>query len=202
MLHVASFRAADLDRVVAAINARGYGLTFGLHSRIDDRVERVTAGLDVGNIYVNRNQIGAIVGSQPFGGEGLSGTGPKAGGPLYLPRLQRAADRPPRPPRRRRPLVSADRLAAALAAARGPAAAARRPGPFDLPGPTGESNRLSLHPRGRVLVLGAGAEAAAAQAGLALARRQRRAGGRRRRRSRRSPGCRWRRSTARSSRRR
>ena len=91
VLHVASFRAPDLGRVVAAINARGYGLTFGLHSRIDDRVERVTAGLDVGNIYVNRNQIGAIVGSQPFGGEGLSGTGPKAGGPHYL--LKFAAER-------------------------------------------------------------------------------------------------------------
>ena len=72
VLHVAGFRAADLDRVVDAINARGYGLTCGLHSRIDDRVERVTARLHVGNAYVNRNQIGAIVGSQPFGGEGLS----------------------------------------------------------------------------------------------------------------------------------
>ncbi len=151
--------------MVAAINARGYGLTFGLHSRIDDRVERVTAGLDVGNIYVNRNQIGAIVGSQPFGGEGLSGTGPKAGGPAYLPRLQRrptaATIAAPSGP-----LVSADRLAAALAAARVPPGGPA-PGPFDLPGPTGESNRLSLHPRGRVLVLGAGAEAAAAQARLA-----------------------------------
>ena len=77
--------------MVAAINARGYGLTCGLHSRIDDRVERVTARLHVGNAYVNRNQIGAIVGSQPFGGEGLSGTGPKAGGPFYLPRLQAPA---------------------------------------------------------------------------------------------------------------
>ena len=81
----------ELDEVVEAINARGYGLTCGLHSRIDDRVERVTARLQVGNVYVNRNQIGAIVGSQPFGGEGLSGTGPKAGGPFYLPRLQAAA---------------------------------------------------------------------------------------------------------------
>ena len=73
VLHVAGFRAAELDRVVDAINARGFGLTFGLHSRIDDRVERVTARLHVGNAYVNRNQIGAIVGSQPFGGEGLCG---------------------------------------------------------------------------------------------------------------------------------
>ncbi|HRO13024.1 MAG TPA: bifunctional proline dehydrogenase/L-glutamate gamma-semialdehyde dehydrogenase PutA, partial [Amaricoccus sp.] len=90
VLHVASFRAADLDAVVDAINARGFGLTFGLHSRIDDRVERVTARLKVGNAYVNRNQIGAVVGSQPFGGEGLSGTGPKAGGPHYLPRFRKA----------------------------------------------------------------------------------------------------------------
>jgi RHH-type proline utilization regulon transcriptional repressor/proline dehydrogenase/delta 1-pyrroline-5-carboxylate dehydrogenase len=79
VLHVAGFRATELERVVEAINARGFGLTCGLHSRIDDRVERVTAGLHVGNAYVNRNQIGAIVGSQPFCGEGLSGTGPKAG---------------------------------------------------------------------------------------------------------------------------
>ena len=113
MLHVASFRAADLDRVVAAINARGFGLTFGLHSRIDDRVERVTAGLHVGNIYVNRNQIGAIVGSQPFGGEGLSGTGPKAGGPALPAAAAAPADRPPRPPRRSR-----GRRLAALAADR------------------------------------------------------------------------------------
>ncbi len=79
VLHLATFRATQLDRVVDAINGRGFGLTCGLHSRIDDRVERVTARLHMGNTYVNRNQIGAIVGSQPFGGEGLSGTGPKAG---------------------------------------------------------------------------------------------------------------------------
>src|SRR5690606_27797763 len=80
-----------LDQVVQAINGRGYGLTFGLHTRIDDRVQRVVDGIRAGNIYVNRNQIGAVVGSQPFGGEGLSGTGPKAGGPCYLPRLTRPA---------------------------------------------------------------------------------------------------------------
>ncbi|MEO8531874.1 MAG: L-glutamate gamma-semialdehyde dehydrogenase, partial [Deltaproteobacteria bacterium] len=91
VLHVASFKARDIDRVVDAINARGYGLTFGLHTRIDDRVQQIVERLHVGNIYVNRNQIGAIVGSQPFGGEGLSGTGPKAGGPLYLTRFRRRA---------------------------------------------------------------------------------------------------------------
>jgi RHH-type proline utilization regulon transcriptional repressor/proline dehydrogenase/delta 1-pyrroline-5-carboxylate dehydrogenase len=194
VLHLASYRAPDLDRVVDAINARGFGLTFGLHSRIDDRVERVTAGLRVGNAYVNRNQIGAVVGSQPFGGEGLSGTGPKAGGPFYLRRLQRVP-LPFAPGAPSGPTVAAGDLAAAfaalppeapgdgkaLAALRaaaahlpgaedGLAAAARLPaGPLDLPGPTGESNRLSLHPRGRVLCLGAGPEALAAQAVLALA---------------------------------
>ena len=92
VLHVATFEAEAIEDVVADINARGYGLTFGLHTRIDDRVQRVVERIRVGNVYVNRNQIGAIVGSQPFGGEGLSGTGPKAGGPLYLRRFVRPPD--------------------------------------------------------------------------------------------------------------
>ncbi len=92
VLHVATFEAEALDQVVDAINARGYGLTFGLHTRIDDRVQRVVDRIRAGNLYVNRNQIGAVVGSQPFGGEGLSGTGPKAGGPSYLRRLVRQDD--------------------------------------------------------------------------------------------------------------
>ncbi len=87
VLHIATFRAAEIDAVIDAVNATGYGLTFGLHTRIDDRVQRIVERLRVGNTYVNRNQIGAVVGSQPFGGEGLSGTGPKAGGPHYLPRF-------------------------------------------------------------------------------------------------------------------
>ncbi len=87
VLHVASFEADRLDSVVDEINERGFGLTFGLHTRIDDRVQRVTERIRVGNVYVNRNQIGAVVGSQPFGGEGMSGTGPKAGGPHYLLRF-------------------------------------------------------------------------------------------------------------------
>ena len=91
VLHVATFKARDLAAVIDAINATGYGLTFGLHTRIDDRVQEVVERLQVGNAYVNRNQIGAVVGSQPFGGEGLSGTGPKAGGPDYLARFTRAA---------------------------------------------------------------------------------------------------------------
>lgn len=84
ILHVATWRAGELDKVVDAINACGYGLTLGVHSRINAVAEQIAARAKVGNLYVNRNQIGAVVGAQPFGGEGLSGTGPKAGGPNYL----------------------------------------------------------------------------------------------------------------------
>src|SRR5690606_2738397 len=91
VLHVATFEAAEIDRVIADINGPGYGLTFGLQPRIDARVEHVVDRIRCGNIYVNRNQIGAVVGAQPFGGEGLSGTGPKAGGPHYLPRFRKPA---------------------------------------------------------------------------------------------------------------
>ncbi|HTL76904.1 MAG TPA: bifunctional proline dehydrogenase/L-glutamate gamma-semialdehyde dehydrogenase PutA [Casimicrobiaceae bacterium] len=87
VVHVTTWRASELDQLVDAINAYGYGLTLGIHSRVDATVERILARARVGNAYVNRNMIGAVVGMQPFGGEGLSGTGPKAGGPNYLPRF-------------------------------------------------------------------------------------------------------------------
>ncbi|WP_020394361.1 bifunctional proline dehydrogenase/L-glutamate gamma-semialdehyde dehydrogenase PutA [Thiolinea disciformis] len=87
VLHVIAFEAHELDQVIEAINHSGYGLTLGIHSRLDDRVEKITDTARIGNMYVNRNQIGAVVGVQPFGGEGLSGTGPKAGGPHYLQRF-------------------------------------------------------------------------------------------------------------------
>jgi RHH-type proline utilization regulon transcriptional repressor/proline dehydrogenase/delta 1-pyrroline-5-carboxylate dehydrogenase len=87
ILHVVPYRARDLESLVDAINGTGYGLTFGIHSRIDSTVQRVAARVSAGNVYVNRNIIGAIVGTQPFGGCGLSGTGPKAGGPRYLHRF-------------------------------------------------------------------------------------------------------------------
>ncbi|TVQ52519.1 MAG: bifunctional proline dehydrogenase/L-glutamate gamma-semialdehyde dehydrogenase PutA [Rhodobacteraceae bacterium] len=192
VLHVASYRARDLDRVVDAINGRGYGLTFGLHTRIDDRVQQVVERLCVGNVYVNRNQIGAIVGSQPFGGEGLSGTGPKAGGPRYVARFRKpleasAAKTPDGPPVEAGVVqrlidgldatawaARGDRLAvlrAALpeAAAALDAAAALPAEPVSLPGPTGESNRLGLHPRGLALCLGPTSDDVAAQAAQALA---------------------------------
>jgi RHH-type proline utilization regulon transcriptional repressor/proline dehydrogenase/delta 1-pyrroline-5-carboxylate dehydrogenase len=87
ILHVVRYAASGLDRVLQSIERSGYGLTLGIHSRIDDTIEAVIDGLSVGNIYVNRNMIGAVVGVQPFGGQGLSGTGPKAGGPHYLTRF-------------------------------------------------------------------------------------------------------------------
>ncbi|WP_330947300.1 bifunctional proline dehydrogenase/L-glutamate gamma-semialdehyde dehydrogenase PutA [Thermomonas sp. LB-4] len=86
-LHVVRWKAEELDALIDTINATGYGLTLGIHSRIDATIDRIVARAKVGNIYVNRNQIGAVVGVQPFGGQGLSGTGPKAGGPHYLPRF-------------------------------------------------------------------------------------------------------------------
>ena len=87
VLHVVRYRADRLDQVLQSIERSGYGLTLGIHSRIDDTIEDVIDALQVGNIYVNRNMIGAVVGVQPFGGHGLSGTGPKAGGPHYLARF-------------------------------------------------------------------------------------------------------------------
>src|SRR6202012_2681424 len=87
ILHVVGYRAETLARVLQAIERTGYGLTLGIHSRIDDTVEAIIDRVQIGNIYVNRNMIGAVVGVQPFGGNGLSGTGPKAGGPHYLARF-------------------------------------------------------------------------------------------------------------------
>jgi RHH-type proline utilization regulon transcriptional repressor/proline dehydrogenase/delta 1-pyrroline-5-carboxylate dehydrogenase len=87
VLHVIRYQAKDLDAVIDAINNSGFGLTLGIHSRIDATVERISTRVKAGNCYVNRNMIGAVVGVQPFGGEGLSGTGPKAGGPHYLSRF-------------------------------------------------------------------------------------------------------------------
>jgi RHH-type proline utilization regulon transcriptional repressor/proline dehydrogenase/delta 1-pyrroline-5-carboxylate dehydrogenase len=164
VLHVLRYRRADLGALVDRINALGFGLTLGIHSRIDETIDFIVARAHVGNIYVNRNMIGAVVGVQPFGGEGLSGTGPKAGGPLYLERLRRGA--PPDPAALgAQPGAAADLTA--LDALRGWAerqgetglaqrcvqlAATSPLGWFiDLPGPTGETNRATFCARGAVL---------------------------------------------------
>jgi RHH-type proline utilization regulon transcriptional repressor/proline dehydrogenase/delta 1-pyrroline-5-carboxylate dehydrogenase len=167
VLHVATFEADQIDAVVDAVNARGFGLTFGLHTRIDDRVQRIVERVRCGNVYVNRNQIGAVVGSQPFGGEGLSGTGPKAGGPHYVKRFMVVPGAVPGPTEDDADgvPVSAGTVQAALDRLTVPEWRAE---PETLPGPTGESNRLASHPRGKVLCLGPTAEAAFTQADEAL----------------------------------
>jgi RHH-type transcriptional regulator, proline utilization regulon repressor / proline dehydrogenase / delta 1-pyrroline-5-carboxylate dehydrogenase len=136
VLHVVHFAAGDIMALVDQINASGFGLTLGVHSRIDARIRAISAGTHVGNIYVNRNQIGAVVGVQPFGGEGLSGTGPKAGGPHYLLRLSRMVSDV---------AVEAKDLGDHISALRTKTA---------LPGPTGEENSLQLVPRGAILCAG------------------------------------------------
>jgi RHH-type proline utilization regulon transcriptional repressor/proline dehydrogenase/delta 1-pyrroline-5-carboxylate dehydrogenase len=177
VLHVLRFRRDAMDALIRDINASGYGLTFGVHSRIDETIRHLTERVSAGNIYVNRTVIGAVVGAQPFGGHGLSGTGPKAGGPLYLRRLLAAA--PPLPAADVPPVVPAlavwrgwlDRQGEAEGAARCAALAARLPSQaaLDLPGPVGEANRYSLHPRGTVLCVPATRVGLAVQVAAALA---------------------------------
>ena len=171
VLHVMRWRFGQLDALIDAINATGYGLTMGVHSRIDEHITRVAARARVGNLYVNRNIVGAVVGVQPFGGEGLSGTGPKAGGPLYLARLGHAATLPQRWPDaqsknadaaqpasfaklrqalgRCAELGDESRTLLATACERAAEAAARF-GTIELSGPTGEINTLAFRPRRHV----------------------------------------------------
>jgi RHH-type proline utilization regulon transcriptional repressor/proline dehydrogenase/delta 1-pyrroline-5-carboxylate dehydrogenase len=126
VLHVLAYPREQLAAVVREVNATGYALTFGVHSRIDETIERATDLSAAGNQYVNRTVIGAVVGVQPFGGHGLSGTGPKAGGPLYL--LRMLSKRPTPPP---------------------------RGGPVELPGPVGERNTYGQRPKGTILCVAA-----------------------------------------------
>ena len=175
VLHVVRFRREDLDGLLARINATGYGLTLGLHTRIDETIARVLAAAHAGNVYVNRNMVGAVVGVQPFGGEGLSGTGPKAGGPLYLYRLLgekpddvlgRSLQPSPSgegagggaPDLALRTLTAWAQAHASphlVAACARFARLARTGQSLALPGPTGERNVYSLAPRTAVLCLAA-----------------------------------------------
>lgn len=168
VLHVARFKASHIPSIVTAINDSGYGLTLGLHTRIDDRVEQLTQTLDVGNIYINRNQIGAVVQSQPFGGEGVSGTGPKAGGPHYVQRflLPPQLDGPAAPDDTDAAIVTAEQVEAALSVLHRKHFNVPLTG-ADQPGPTGENNRLSTYGRGRILCLGPTLDQAQAQADIA-----------------------------------
>ena len=182
VLHLATYRSENLPDVIRSINETGYGLTFGLHTRVDQRVQELSEKIEAGNIYVNRNQIGAVVGCQPFGGTRLSGTGPKAGGPHYVSHFRKFSDKPqisvsetifesrsdtrlelkrlasdqPKWANRR------DRIPVLLGVASNDSELKKSleevsnldPGPLDLDGPTGESNRLSLHPKGVYVCVG------------------------------------------------
>jgi RHH-type proline utilization regulon transcriptional repressor/proline dehydrogenase/delta 1-pyrroline-5-carboxylate dehydrogenase len=158
VLHIVRYRRADLAKVIDTINGTGYGLTLGVHSRIDETIDFIVSRAHVGNIYVNRNIVGAVVGVQPFGGEGKSGTGPKAGGPLYLKRLQK--DAAPLLQHARQSNQALDALMGwAQANGHGDVAVLAEQYAtttldgisLDLPGPTGERNVLGFVPRGAIL---------------------------------------------------
>ena len=160
VLHVVRYRRSELDEVLAAIEATGFGLTFGLHTRLDETIAHVTGRVRAGNVYVNRNVVGAVVGVQPFGGNGLSGTGPKAGGPLYLGRLVQEGSEGGNPASKGAASPRITALAEWLAR-QGHAAeaervrhiggSARTVAPVMLPGPVGETNLYGLKPRGSIL---------------------------------------------------
>lgn len=194
VLHVVSYDVNDFDAVTDSINKTGYGLTFGVHSRIDGRVQKIVDAVNVGNYYVNRNQIGAVVGSQPFGGHGLSGTGPKAGGPLYLRKFRQSSEVAQAVTETANTKAvniheinnailqleatkyadKEKRTALVRSALKGEAkdamsaAVALDMTSVELPGPTGESNQYHLEARGLVLCLGESPEALLAQTTQAL----------------------------------
>jgi RHH-type proline utilization regulon transcriptional repressor/proline dehydrogenase/delta 1-pyrroline-5-carboxylate dehydrogenase len=183
VLHVLRYDAGSLDALLDQVNGSGYGLTFGVHSRIDETIARAAAQVHAGNVYVNRNIVGAVVGVQPFGGEGLSGTGPKAGGPLYLLRL--LSQRPAEAARRSVDASGTDATAPVRGLPVAPGAAPGAPLPAlqrwaqaqglqqlasycarvrewspagrwrALAGPTGEANLYVVKPREAVLCLAA-----------------------------------------------
>ncbi|MBB4954832.1 RHH-type proline utilization regulon transcriptional repressor/proline dehydrogenase/delta 1-pyrroline-5-carboxylate dehydrogenase [Agrobacterium vitis] len=161
VLHVLRFRRTDMEQLIDQINSTGYGLTFGLHTRLDETIAQVTSRIKAGNLYINRNVIGAVVGVQPFGGRGLSGTGPKAGGPLYLGRLVQKAstalhnNAAPADPAL---LDFANWLDARgestqAQAAKRLAEVSRLGQTQEMPGPVGERNLYLLHPRGCILMV-------------------------------------------------
>ena len=160
VLHVCRYQGSERDRLIEEINRKGFGLTLGVHSRIDSVAEQTEAQARIGNLYINRNQIGAVVGVQPFGGEGLSGTGPKAGGPLYLRRLSRAAVQSPISEpcdgiwrTRAEALHKAIPIASDLIESCAARFTHLPEHPRELRGPFGERNLYRILPRGVALVL-------------------------------------------------
>lgn len=178
ILHVRRFSRSETDGVIDAVNSMGYGLTFGVHSRIPATVERATRRIQAGNIYVNRAITGAVIGSQPFGGSGLSGCGPKVGGPFALRRMSaRTAPwfapqdaTPGQIPRHAHSLVSflESRDAVSARQIRQDIAHAMTGFSMELPGPSGETNTLTLTPCGPVLCAGESWPAILRAIGMAL----------------------------------
>ncbi|MEC5160035.1 MULTISPECIES: trifunctional transcriptional regulator/proline dehydrogenase/L-glutamate gamma-semialdehyde dehydrogenase [unclassified Janthinobacterium] len=160
VLHVIRYKRAAMPQLIEEINNSGFGLTLGIHSRIDETIDFISSRAHVGNIYVNRNIVGAVVGVQPFGGEGKSGTGPKAGGPLYLKRLQRGTPAPAQHQRQATPALDALTV---WATSHGHQQVADLANEYArttlhgsttvLPGPTGERNTLSFVERGQVVCM-------------------------------------------------
>ena len=187
ILHVIRFKRDGLPNLIDGINGTGYGLTLGIHSRIDETIDCIVNHARAGNIYVNRNMIGAVVGVQPFGGEGLSGTGPKAGGPLYIHRLLREG--PPAKLEDIRDEAKLEPLAALAKWVESDAGGLLRrderarlaetferyrkesplPVEMTLNGPVGEDNRLRFLPRGTVLGVASSIHDGLHQFGAALA---------------------------------
>jgi RHH-type proline utilization regulon transcriptional repressor/proline dehydrogenase/delta 1-pyrroline-5-carboxylate dehydrogenase len=158
VLHIIRYKRKGLDKLIDDVNASGYGLTFGLHTRLDDMIAHVTGRVRAGNLYVNRNIIGAVVGVQPFGGRGLSGTGPKAGGPMYLRRLVASSTEPLRDATVQVDPAAQEFLAwleskGAAKQARAVAGQSSLGFNAELTGPVGELNLYALHPRGRILLI-------------------------------------------------
>jgi len=160
VLHVIRYKRAELPKLIDQINDSGYGLTLGIHSRIDETIDYISSRAHVGNIYVNRNIVGAVVGVQPFGGEGKSGTGPKAGGPLYLKRLQRNAANVTTHERQATPALDALTVWAKQHGQERVTALTELYSRTSmlgsttlLPGPTGERNTLSFVARGNVVCI-------------------------------------------------
>ena len=158
VLHLATFASHQINAVIEAINNTGYGLTFGLQTRLSNRTRDIAQRIMAGNIYVNRNQIGAVVGSQPFGGHGLSGTGPKAGGPFYLNRFHAVGQQ--NTSHSWDHIMSQTALTATMKTA---ATGLQSPDSF-LPGPTGELNARSTFAKPPILCAGPGKKAAETQA--------------------------------------
>jgi len=161
VLHVIRYKRENIIGIIDAINATGFGLTFGLHTRLDETIQLVATRIRAGNLYINRNVIGAVVGVQPFGGRGLSGTGPKAGGPLYLGRLVQQAPRALALSKTEVDTTSVEFANWLESKNEGPSAIAARETAQqsllgyseELPGSVGESNHYTLHPRGKFLLL-------------------------------------------------